>query len=60
MEDGSLWPLGPVEWRVFVRHQPGSYDALQGLAHGWKTSPRLELFGADYMGPGRTLARIDR
>ncbi|NOT29458.1 MAG: hypothetical protein HOP15_03310, partial [Planctomycetes bacterium] len=49
-----------VEWRVFVRHLPGSFDALEGLAHGWKESPRLELFGVEYMGPGRTLARADR
>jgi hypothetical protein len=49
-----------VQWRVFVRHLPGSFDALEGLAHGWKTTPRLELFGVEYMGPDRTLARIDR
>jgi hypothetical protein len=62
--DGDGNPIGVqtdrVEWRVFVRHQPGSFDALQGLAHGWKTSPRLELFGVEYMGPSRTLARVDR
>ncbi|MSR61107.1 MAG: hypothetical protein EXS08_01495 [Planctomycetes bacterium] len=49
-----------VEWRVFVRHLQGSFDANKGLSHGWKTSPRLELFGVDYMGPGRTLSRVDR
>jgi hypothetical protein len=49
-----------VEWRVFVRHLPGSYDPLEGLAHGWKTTPRLELFGVEYMGPNRTFARVDR
>jgi hypothetical protein len=49
-----------VEWRVFVRHLPGSFDPIDGLAHGWKTTPRLELFGAEYMAPGRTLARSDR
>ncbi len=49
-----------VEWRTFVRHLPGSFDPVAGLAHGWKTTPRLELFGVEYMGPGRTLARFDR
>jgi hypothetical protein len=49
-----------IEWRVFVRYRPGSFDAQQGLAHGWKTTPRLELFGVEYMGPNRTLARVDR
>jgi hypothetical protein len=62
--DGEGNPIGVqadrVEWRVFVRHLPGSFDALEGLAHGWKTTPRLELFGVEYMGPSRTLARVDR
>ncbi len=49
-----------LEWRIFVRHQPGSFDPDQGLAHGWKTTPKLELFGVEYMGPGRTLERQDR
>ena len=62
--DGDGNPIGTqsdrVEWRVFVRHLPGSFDPVDGLAHGWKSTPRLELFGAEYMGPNRTLARIDR
>jgi hypothetical protein len=49
-----------AEWRVFVRYRPGAFDPLTGLAHGWKTTPRLELFGVQYMGPNRTLARVDR
>jgi hypothetical protein len=49
-----------IEWRVFVRHLPGSFDPVDGLAHGWKTTPRLELFGVEYLAPGRTLTRIDR
>jgi len=49
-----------IEWRAFVRHAPGSFDPDQGLAHGWKTTPRLELFGVEYMGPSRTLRRVDR
>lgn len=62
--DGGGNPIGVqsdrVEWRTFVRHLPGSFDPLDGLAHGWKTTPRLELFGVEYMGPRRTLARFDR
>jgi hypothetical protein len=62
--DGEGNPIGVqsdrVEWRIFVRHLAGSFDPLEGLAHGWKTTPRLELFGVEYMGPSRTLARVDR
>jgi hypothetical protein len=49
-----------VEWRLHVRHQPGSFDALTGAAHGWKSTPELELFGVEYLGPGRTFSRVDR
>ena len=49
-----------IEWRVFVRYSPDSYDPTAGLSHGWKTTPRLALFGVEYMGPNRTLARVDR
>ena len=49
-----------VTGTAFVRHAPGSFDPDDGLAHGWKTTPRLELFGVEYMGPGRTLSRVDR
>jgi hypothetical protein len=47
-------------WRVFVRFEPGAYDADRGLSHGWKATPKLGLFGVEYMGPGRVLRRIDR
>lgn len=61
---GEGEPIGvqtdAVEWRIHVRHQPGSFDALTGAAHGWKTTPKLELFGVEYLGPGRTLTRSDR
>jgi len=49
-----------VEWRIFVRHQAGSFDPLTGAAHGWKTTPKLELFGVEYFGPSRTYARSER
>lgn len=49
-----------MEWRVFVEHRPNSYDALTGLSHGWKRTPRLKLFGVEFMGPGMTLRRAER
>ncbi|MEQ1891914.1 MAG: hypothetical protein ABL998_05175 [Planctomycetota bacterium] len=49
-----------VEWRIHVRHQPGSFDALTGAAHGWKSLPKLELFGVEYLGPSRTYTRSER
>jgi len=61
---GEGHPLGVqadrVEWRIFVRHQAGSFDPLTGAAHGWKTTPKLELFGVEYFGPSRTFARSER
>ena len=47
-------------WRVFVQYEPGSFDPRLGLAHGWKATPRLVLFGAEYLAPNRTLWRADR
>lgn len=49
-----------IDWRVFVRHDVGSYDAVQGLSHGWKTTPRLRFLGVEYLGPGMVLRRVDR
>ena len=49
-----------IEWRVFVDYAAGSFDPNLGTAHGWKTTPRLTMFGAEFMGPGRTLWRIER
>ena len=64
MIDGAGNPIGRqsdrVEWRVFVRYEPGSYDPVQGLAHGWKMTPRLTTFAAQYFGPGMTLRRLSR
>ncbi len=51
---------GGIAWRVFVRHEPGSFDPRDGLAHGWKTTPRLRLLGAEYIGPNRVLRRVER
>jgi hypothetical protein len=49
-----------IAWRVHVRYEPGSFDALQGLAHGWKTTPRLRILGAEYLAPNRVLRRVER
>ena len=51
---------GRVEWRVFVEYGPDSFDYELGANHGWKMSPRLELFGTEYFAPGRTLRRVTR
>ncbi len=67
-DDGKLEsggsPIGVqsdrIAWRVFVRHEPGSFDPRDGLAHGWKTTPRLRLLGAEYIGPNRVLRRVER
>ena len=49
-----------VDWRAFVRYEPGAFDPLLGLSHGWKTTPRLTLFGAEMIGPSAILWRQDR
>jgi len=48
------------EWRVFVRYLPGAFDARTGLSHAWKRTPRLTLFGVDYLAPNRVLGRAER
>jgi hypothetical protein len=64
LQGGEGNPIGRqsdrIEWRVFVRYEPGSYDPVAGLSHGWKMIPRLEFFGAQYFGPGLTLRRLAR
>jgi hypothetical protein len=49
-----------AEFRFFVRHEPGSFDPVNGLSHGWKTVPRLRLFGVQYLGPAAVLRRLAR
>ena len=64
LRDGEGNPIGVqadrIEWRVFVRYEPGSFDPEFGLLHGWKTTPQLKFFGAEYMGPGMVLRRVAR
>jgi hypothetical protein len=47
-----------VEWRVHARFAQGAFDALTGLSHGWKQTPRLRAFGTEYMGPSMVLRRV--
>ena len=49
-----------IDWRVFVRYERGSFDPLDGLAHGWKATPRLRFLGVEYLGPGAVLRRVER
>ena len=61
--DGEPNPLGfqsdRVEFRTFVRYLPGAFTEDR-TAHGWKTTPRMNLFAVEYMGPGITLRRVTR
>ena len=63
-EGGRGLPLGvqsdSIEWRVFVRYDPGAFDIQGGLSHGWKETPRLRRLGASYYAPGRVLRSVDR
>jgi len=47
-----------IEWRAHVRYAPGAFDAQTGLSHGWKQTPRLKVFGVEYLAPGMVLRRI--
>jgi hypothetical protein len=49
-----------LEWRVHVRYAVGAFDSLTGLSHGWKQTPRLRIFGAEYLGPDLVLRRVAR
>ena len=49
-----------LEWRVFVRYEPGAFDFVSGLSHGWKTTPELRFTGAEFVAPRVTLYREDR
>jgi hypothetical protein len=53
-------PADLIEWRAFVRYEPGAFDAVTGLSHGWKETPRLTAFGVEYLGPNLVLRRVDQ
>lgn len=47
-----------IEWRAHVRYIPGAFDAINGLSHGWKQTPRLRVFGVEYLAPSAVLRRV--
>ena len=49
-----------VDWRVFVRYEPGSFEALGGTQSGWKTAPRLKQIGVEYLSPWIRLEQVER
>lgn len=49
-----------AQWRLFVRYEPGSFDAADGTAHGWKSAPDVTVFGAEYVAPDRRLWSVER
>ncbi|HIG11140.1 MAG TPA: hypothetical protein EYG30_06770 [Planctomycetes bacterium] len=63
MRDGAL-PIGRqsdrIEWRVFVDYGDGAFDFDHGLAHGWRTAPRLRAFAASFVAPALTLSSVGR
>ena len=64
VHEGQGIPIGRqadrLEWRVFVRYLPGAFDAVNGLSHAWKRTPRLEVFGVEYLAPNQILWRLDQ
>jgi len=62
-QDEAL-PLGiqseRIDWRVFVRYDPGAFDARTGLSHGWKETPRLLRLGVGYQAPGQVLRSVEK
>jgi hypothetical protein len=61
-ERDSGHPIGDqadlIEWRAHVRYNAGAFDALNGASHGWKQTPRLKVFGVEYMAPSAVLRRV--
>jgi len=62
--EGKTIPIGKqsdrVDWRVFVRYDPGAFDPKTGMAHGWRQTPLLKRLGAFYFGPPTVLASVER
>lgn len=46
-----------LEARVFVRYLPGAFDPIEGLSHGWKRAPRLDLLGTAFLAPSTVIER---
>lgn len=64
LQEDKPIPIGAqsdrAEWRAFVEYSAGAYDPVSGLAHGWKQTPRLRVFGANYLAPNLVLRKVDR
>ena len=64
MLDGGPLPIGVqsdrLQWRAFVEYGRGAFDVELGLAHGWRTTPRLTGLLVNYLGPSMTLRSVDR
>ena len=49
-----------IDWRVFVRYDPGAFDPTTGLSHGWKETPRFKRLGVSYQAPGLVLRSVEQ
>ena len=62
--NGELLPIGEqsdgIQWRAFVQYTPGAFDWDFGMAHGWRTTPRLRALMVKYYGPEMTLRSLER
>jgi hypothetical protein len=62
--EGGPIPLGnqsdALSFRVFVEYTPQAFDALTGLRHGWRQTPRLNHLGAFYLAPNSVLRSLER
>ena len=63
-KDGGAIPImvqsDRVEWRVHAVYDQRAFDAVAGLSHGWKRTPKLRMHSVFYYAPSTTLRRIDR
>jgi hypothetical protein len=63
-QDGDEVPIGVqsdrIEWRTFVRYNPGAFDLETGISHGWKETPRLRRLGVSFLAPTQVLRSFDR
>jgi hypothetical protein len=63
-KDGGAIPImvqsDRVEWRIHAVYDQRAFDAVAGLSHGWKRTPKLRMHSVFYYAPSTTLRRIDR
>jgi len=62
--DGKPVPIAEqsdrLEWRVFVRYDPGSFEPLAGMSHAWKETPRFRQLGVSFFAPSKVLRSVER